>query len=188
MRIFCTFLPGLLVLCASLSWGQGNCQPFRGSIQATLYMDVTSNPPAIVGWVGRAAFTFGDGTTVTGNTLTINTGMKKGGPLDPASNVFLGTEKTFFAVDDANPADGFILFTRFVCPRQDDPLFGVNETGTIAPDDAFPKGRFSKVSGHYTHHGVAGPGVPADPPPAGQAWVALVGWTGEYHGSICGVK
>ncbi len=82
----------VLAVGAQLAWGQDKCQSFRGNIHATFYLNAATQMP--VGWVGRATFTLGDGTSVSGNTLTVNTGIKKGGPLDPDSNIFLGTEKT----------------------------------------------------------------------------------------------
>jgi hypothetical protein len=165
-----------LLLTAPAARAQDRCQAFRGTIVARL---VPISQTAFV-WKGEITFTIGSGVPLHGTTETINTGVKKGVPGDPADPVYIGTEETTVVLD--NQAGGFVLVTRFVTPQKMFNATGlgwVNETGTIAPVPG-DQGKFKNVYGHYTLRGPFGPGVPHLPD-------GIMGWTGEYHGNICGV-
>ncbi len=171
-----TLVIGLL-LAAPAAWGQNNCQAFRGAIVARL---VPVSPTVMV-WKGEITFTIGNGAPLHGTTETINTGAKKGGPGDPLAPTWIGTEETTVVLD--NQGGSFMLLTRFTAPQTQANQTGagwVEERGTIAPA-AGENGAFKDVYGHFTLHGPFGPGVP-------HADDGIIGWTGEYHGNICGVK
>ncbi len=165
----------LLAAAASPAWGQDHCQAFRGTIVARL---VPVSLTAFV-WKGEISLTVGNGAPLHGATETINTGIKKGGP-GSGEPVYIGTEETTVVFD--NQAGSFLLVTRFVAVQHGVDTTGVgwvNETGTIAPAPG-EEGNFKNVYGQYTLRGPFGPAVPHEPD-------GIIGWTGEYHGNICGL-
>lgn len=185
VQIAITLAMGVLFVAAPpAAKGQDRCQPFRGTIAASL---VPVGGLTGFVWKGEITFTIGKGIPITGTTETILTGVKKGGPADPAMPVYMGTEETTVKVDakPGIPAGSFVLLTRFVTPQKSFYATGVGditETGTIVP--AADAGDFRTVYGHFVLRGSYGPAVavPSTIP------TGILGWVGEYQGNICGVE
>ena len=179
-----TLAIGVLFCAASpAAKGQDRCQPFRGTIAASL---VQVSSTGFV-WIGEITFTIGNGTPMTGTTETILTGVKKGGPADPTAPVYMGTEETAVkvAAKPLTAAGSFVLLTRFVTPQKSFYASGVGqitETGTIVP--AADAGVFKNVWGQFVLRGSYGPAVSVPP----QIPTGILGWVGEYHGNMCGVE
>ncbi len=174
----------VLLLCGSTSWGQDRCVPFTGTITAGLVLDLQLQPPQ-PRWIGVASFNI---ESTPANTVTKPLGLKRGTSGDPETLPWIGTEETRV---EFSPGVGFTLLTSFVAPASHDGK--VNEKGTIAPLTG-ATGKYENVYGHFTLHGPAGPvtaGSPLLPP--GYPWDPSLyfplwfGWTGEYHGNICGI-
>lgn len=159
-------LLGLIAVSGVNLWGEGKCMAFQANLQGALVLS------PLRGWSAQGYITAGDTVLQARVFWPVSTVVPE--KFNP--KVFMGTEKAVVTVEGVGT---FELVSRFVSPHR---LFkeGVailNEAGTIGNGT----GSFAGVSGHFTDHGVYGPGVPGGVPPVNYGFLT------SMNGNICGI-
>ena len=164
------FRAAVLVVLITVSgtelWGGDGCVAFQANIQGALRLS------PVPGWYADTYITIGktvlQATTVWAAPAIV---AEKFNP-----NVYMGTERAVVSVEGLGT---FELISHFVSPHRTfkEGVAILNESGTIGNGT----GVFANVSGHFTDHGVYGPGVPGGVPPVNY------GFLSSMNGSICGV-